>query len=235
MIYLQTFENYNYYNDDMIMEKFNLKLYLDKLKKSTTKNKLATLIVASLLSIFTVNQALDFIQRSNINEPEKLILLDTINKVEDKYKDPLLLNISQNGIQHLKNYEDINLEKYHLGGIALIGYGHKILPGEKYTVITPQKAEELLIDDANLASDGVKRLFKLWKGMGIDIKVTQNQFDVMVSLAYSMGVGGFRGSDFVQALKQKDFVKASQLLKYTGISHPGHIKRRSVECNIFKL
>jgi len=235
MIYLHTFENYNYYNDEMIMEKINLKLYLDKLKKSTTKNKIATLIVASLLSVYTVNQALNFIQRSNINEPEKIILIDTINKVEDKYKDPLLLNISQNGIQHLKNYENINLKKYHLGGIALIGYGHKILPGEKYKVITPEKAEELLIADAKLASDGIKRLFKMWKNVGIDIKVTQNQFDVMVSLAYSMGVGAFRGSDFVQALKQKDFVKASQLLKYTGISHPGHIKRRSVECNIFKL
>jgi lysozyme len=235
MIYLQTFENYNYYNDDMIMEKFNLKYHLDKLKKSTNKNKLATLIVASLLSIYTANQALNFIQRSNINEPEKIILIDTINKVEDKYKDPLILNISQNGIQHLKKFEDIKLEKYYLDGVALVGYGHKILPNEKYTTITPEIAEKLLIVDATYASDGVKRLFKLWKSMGIDIKVTQNQFDVMVSLAYSMGVGAFRGSDFVQALKQKDFVKASQLLKYTGISHPGHIKRRSVECNIFKL
>jgi GH24 family phage-related lysozyme (muramidase) len=57
----------------------------------------------------------------------------------------------------------------------------------------------------------------------------------MVSLAYSMGVNAFRGSDFVQALKQKDFIKASRLLKYTGVSHPGHIKRRSVESSLFML
>jgi lysozyme len=154
MIHLQKFEAYNC-DDDMIMEKLNLKIYLDKLK--------------------------------------------------------------------------------YLGGDALIGYGHKILPSENFSTITPEIAEELLIKDAIYASEGVKRLFKMWNSMGIDIKVTQNQFDVMVSLAYSMGVGAFRGSDFVQALKQQDFIKASRLLKYTGVSHPGHIKRRSVESSLFML
>lgn len=233
MKYLQKFEVYDF--DDMIMEKLNLKIYLDKLKYSTSKNKFAILIVGSLLSIFTINQALDFVNRSNIDTSEKIILTDTIRKVEDKYKEPLLLSISQNGLNHLKDFEKLRLEKYHLGGDALIGYGHKILPSENFSTITPEIAEELLIKDAIYASEGVKRLFKMWNSMGIDIKVTQNQFDVMVSLAYSMGVGAFRGSDFVQALKQQDFIKASRLLKYTGVSHPGHIKRRSIESNIFML
>lgn len=234
MIYLQTFEAYNC-DDDMIMEKLNLKNYLDKLKNSTSKNKIAILIVGSLLSMFTVNQALDFINRSNIDTPEKIILTDTIRNVENKYKNPLQLNISQNGLDHLKKFEDIRLEKYHLGGDTLIGYGHKILPNENYSTITPEIAEELLIKDATYASDGVKRLFKMWNDLGIDIKVTQNQFDVMVSLAYSMGVGAFRGSDFVQALKQNDFVQASNLLKYTGMSQPGHRPRRLAEYFMFIL
>jgi lysozyme len=234
MIHLQKFEAYNC-DDDMIMEKLNLKNYLDKLKNATSKNKLAILIVGSLLSIFTVNQALDFINRSNFDTSEKIILTDTINKFEKKFHDPILLNISKEGIEHLKDFEKLRLEKYHLGGDALIGYGHKILPSENFSTITPEIAEELLIKDAIYASEGVKRLFKMWNSMGIDIKVTQNQFDVMVSLAYSMGVNAFRGSDFVQALKQKDFIKASRLLKYTGVSHPGHIKRRSVESSLFML
>lgn len=234
MIHLQKFEAYNC-DDDMIMEKLNLKIYLDKLKYSTSKNKFAILIVGSLLSIFTVNQALDFVNRSNIDTSEKIILIDTINKLEKKFHDPILLSISKEGLEHLKEFEDLKLKKYHLNGDTLIGYGHKILPSEKFSTITPEIAEELLIKDAIYASEGVKRLFKMWNSMGIDIKVTQNQFDVMVSLAYSMGVGAFRGSDFVQALKQQDFIKASRLLKYTGVSHPGHIKRRSVESSLFML
>ena len=56
MEYIKTFENYNEY---LVLEKLNLQPLLDKLKTSLDKNKIATLIIGSLLSLKIVMQVKD--------------------------------------------------------------------------------------------------------------------------------------------------------------------------------
>lgn len=95
---------------------------------------------------------------------------------------------SPGGRPILKAYRDIR-------GIATIGHGHKIVPGDGLSlasVITPAEAEILLLKDLQTAVNAVRR--------AVRVPVTQNQFDAMVSLAYNIGAGAFAGSDVVRLL-----------------------------------
>ena len=129
---------------------------------------------------------------------------------------------------------------YRLGDKKITwGFGHaETIKTSKYRVgykISKEQAIKLLFEDVNVAAAGVKRMFEQWKQEGIDIKVTQGQYNVLVSLAFNMGVSNFRSTEFVQKLKQKDFARAAELIKNTGISHkfPGLVVRRLREYNMF--
>lgn len=119
MEYIKTFENYN---DDLIVEKLNLQPLFDKLKKSVNKKTVAKLIVGSLLTVLTVSQTVNFINsRADLDNAEKVSLIDTISK----YKDPLTLELSSVGLEHIKNHEKLRLRAYKIGdGKITVGYGH---------------------------------------------------------------------------------------------------------------
>ena len=84
-------------------------------------------------------------------------------------------------------------------------------------------------------SDGIRRMFNQWKNDGINIKITQNQFDVLVSLAFNMGITGLRNTKFIDNLKDNKLKKSAELLKTTGISDkfPGLKIRRIDEYKKF--
>lgn len=234
MEYIKTFENYN---DDLIVEKLNLQPLFDKLKKSVNKKTVAKLIVGSLLTVLTVSQTVNFINsRADLDNAEKVSLIDTISK----YKDPLTLELSSVGLEHIKNHEKLRLRAYKIGdGKITIGYGHaKPIKKSKYRVgqkITVEIANKLLQSDINVAVSGVKRMFKQWNDVGIHIKVTQNQFDAMVSMAFNMGISSFRQTEFVQKLKQNDLENAAELIKSTRLNDkfPGLVDRRIIEYTMF--
>lgn len=234
MEYIKTFEAYN---EELIVEKLNLQPLLDKLKKSVNKKTVAKLIVGSLLTVLTVSQAVNFINsRQDLDKVEKVALIDTISK----YKDPLTLQLSEIGLEHIKNHEKLRLKAYKIGdGKITIGYGHaKPIRKSKYRVgqrITVEIANKLLREDVAVATDGVKRMFKQWNEKGIYVKVTQNQFDAMVSMAFNMGVSAFRQSAFVRKLKQNDLESAAELIKTTNLNDnfPGLEDRRMIEYAMF--
>jgi lysozyme len=234
MEYIKTFEAYN---EELIVEKLNLQPLLDKLKKSVNKKTVAKLIVGSLLTVLTVSQAVNFINsRQDLDKVEKVALIDTISK----YKDPLTLQLSEIGLEHIKNHEKLRLKAYKIGdGKITIGYGHaKPIRKSKYRVgqrITVEIANKLLREDVAVATDGIKRMFKQWNEKGIYVKVTQNQFDAMVSMAFNMGVSAFRQSAFVRKLKQNDLESAAELIKTTNLNDnfPGLEDRRMIEYAMF--
>jgi lysozyme len=234
MEYIKTFEAYN---EELIVEKLNLQPLLDKLKKSVNKKTVAKLIVGSLLTVLTVSQSVNFINsRQDLDKVEKVALIDTISK----YKDPLTLQLSEIGLEHIKNHEKLRLKAYKIGdGKITIGYGHaKPIRKSKYRVgqrITVEIANKLLREDVAVATDGIKRMFKQWNEKGIYVKVTQNQFDAMVSMAFNMGVSAFRQSAFVRKLKQNDLESAAELIKTTNLNDnfPGLEDRRMIEYAMF--
>lgn len=231
MIYLK---NYNNYNEDLMLEKFNIKSLFDEFK-STPNKFLAKIIISSLLSIFTLTQATNIIQ-TNFNNDDRNILIDSLNR----YSDPLSLKLSQTGWNHIRKEEGLKLKAYNLGDNHItIGFGHaQPIKNSKYKVgdnISETEANKLFIKDVNIAAKGVKRIFNQWKKQGIDIKLTQNQYDVLVSMSYNMGIKNLRKTEFIQKLKSNNFIEASELIKYTGISdnYPGLKSRRLKEYQMF--
>jgi lysozyme len=234
MEYLKTFESYN---DNLILERLDIQPLFDMLKSSINKNSIATLIVGSLLAVSSVSQATNFIENSpDLDQSDKITLVKAIKK----YHDPLILRLSQSGWEHIKNHEKLKLQAYSIGdGMITIGYGHATpVPESKYKVgdkISIKTANKLFIEDMNIAAKGVRRIFEEWKEQGINVKLTQNQYDVMVSMAFNMGLTNFRTSKFIQLIKKNKLTRAASKIKTTGIrdNYPGLAERRMDEYKKF--
>ena len=231
MEYLKTYE---IYNEQLITEGLNLQPLLAKLKFSLNKRSIANLIVGSLLTILTTGQAIQFIENHRgLDDDEKIALKESVSK----YSDPQILKLSQEGWEHIKKIEVLKLKAYGIGdGMVTVGYGHaQPIKKSRFKIgqtITEQEAINYLIKDVNVAAEGVKRMFRQWKeDDGVDIKITQNQYDVLVSMAFNMGVSGLRKSQFIRTLKKNDLVKAAELIKRTGLKSGfgGIATRRQLE------
>jgi len=184
----------------------------------------------------------DDVNKQDINAAFKSIFRDLSDYV---YRDPLELSISDKAVEMIKKHEKLMLNAYTIGDriggerAITIGYGHanpesrsKYQLGDK---ITKEEAERLLKKDLQRKEEGVKRIFRQWKEQGIDRKITQGMYDAMVSMAFNMGIGGLRRSEFIQELKKGNYKKAADLITSTRVSDrfSGLIKRRHDERDMF--
>jgi len=160
---------------------------------------------------------------------------------EVKKFDPTKLDVSENLIEFLKEEEDLKLTAYTINDkMITIGYGHaedslksKYKIGDK---ISLKEADRLFRKDLRRTTKGVRRIFKQWQKEGVDIKLTQSQFDALVSMAYNMGVGGLRSSPFIQLVKQNKMKEAGERIKTTRLKkgYGGLVKRRAKESQMFQ-
>lgn len=130
------------------------------------------------------------------------------------------------------------LVAYDLGdGMITIGWGHaESKSNSQFKVgdtIKLEKAKELLFQDLKSAENAVKSVFQKWESENTPFHVDQNMYDAMVSMAFNMGRGGFRGSDFIQLVKKGNYEEAKERILSTNVSYPGHIKRRKKESEMF--
>jgi GH24 family phage-related lysozyme (muramidase) len=72
-------------------------------------------------------------------------------------------------------------------------------------------------------------------GRVYNYELTQNQYDVLVSLAFNMGVENLRKTRFIQLIKRNNFTGAAKQIKKTGLRHnfPGLKERRLEEYKRF--
>lgn len=228
---IKTFENYN--SEYLLVEKLELQPLFDQLKKSVNKKIIATIIVGSLLSILNPAQAINYIENnSDLSSKDKIELVNVI----PTYKYPKNLKLSQKGWDFIRDNEKFIEVARKLGdGMITVGYGHaEPIKTSKYKIgykISRTEAHRLFLEDVNIAAQGVKRMFNEWEKKGIKIKITQNQYDVIVDLAYNMGISNLRQTKFVQALKKYDLQKAANLIRETGLEEdfPGLEERRKKE------
>lgn len=107
---------------------------------------------------------------------------------------------SQTGIDFIKQFEGKKLTAYKdIAGLWTIGYGHLIKPNEGHLIgatITEAQAEQLLRDDLKQFENGVNQTIT-------QVKLTQNQFDALVSLAFNIGVSAFRNSSLARNINAK--------------------------------
>lgn len=145
------------------------------------------------------------------------------------------MKISDKGLELIKEFEGFSSVAYLCPAkIPTIGYGNtfwedgrKVRLGEQ---ISKTKALELLEFVAN--RDFADKIFPLLK-----IKVVQNQFDALVSIAYNIGMPRFENSTLLKKLNQGDLIGASnEFLKWDKVNGKpilGLTRRRQKEKELF--
>lgn len=115
------------------------------------------------------------------------------------------LTFSQNGVDFLIAQEGFETKAYlDSAGILTIGVGHVILPGEEYlesATLTTQEVQNLLIADLGTYVNKVRQK--------VNVSVTQNMFDAMVSLCFNIGVNGFANSSVLSKINQGYYFQAA--------------------------
>ena len=138
-------------------------------------------------------------------------------------------NLSQKGKDFIKQKEGLRLEAYRCAaGIPTIGYGHthNVKMGD---VITREKAEQIFALDIIPFETAVRNE---------NLNINQNQFDALVSFAFNVGVGAFKGSTLLKKVKENpnnpaikdEFAKWN---KVGGVAVSGLTARRAEESKMY--
>jgi lysozyme len=142
-----------------------------------------------------------------------------------------LNQIGEKGLNLIKEFEGLRLVAYKCpAGVWTIGYGHtyNVKEGD---VITEAKATEFLLDDISNAVDIVS-------GSTMDVELTQNQFDALVSFTYNVGVKNFSDSTLLRKVKlnPNDPTIANEFKKWIYAGKEvlsGLVKRRKAESELY--
>ncbi|ANR79919.1 muraminidase [Kosakonia sacchari] len=135
------------------------------------------------------------------------------------------------GLALIKSFEGLRLEKYKDAvGKWTIGYGHLILPDEKFPhAITEAEAEALLRTDLLMTERGVHK--------AVTVDLNQNQFDALVAFTFNLGAGNLQSSTLLKLLNQGEYAQAAdQFLRWNkagGKVLAGLTRRREAERALF--
>ena len=154
------------------------------------------------------------------------------------------LNISQRGVDHIKNSENdtgnLSVQDDGLGN-PTAGYGHKVTQQDNLKMNDPvsqSKADSLLAQDIATAEGVVENLVG-------SLPVSQNEFDALTDLAFNVGAGKLSPQNspgLNSAIKAGDYEGMSNNLKYTQgvnkqgqpVSLPGLATRSAERRTIFR-
>lgn len=143
------------------------------------------------------------------------------------------MKISQIGIELIKNFEGFSADAYPDPGTGgepwTIGYGHtgNIKKGQK---ITKANAEQLLKKDLERSEVAVFEY--------IDVELSQNEFDALVSFTFNVGAGALASSNLRKRLnagEPKTKVFKDELPRWNKGGNgtmPGLIRRRAAEVEL---
>ena len=138
------------------------------------------------------------------------------------------MQMTQSGLDSLlKKFEGCKLKAYRCpAGVCTIGYGHTSAAGDPVVhdgmTVTQMDAEAILRRDLVKYETAVRDMVK--------VKLTQNQFDVLVDFAYNAGVGNLKSSTMLKKVNAGQFdAVPDELMKWTkggGKVLPGLVRRR---------
>ena len=139
------------------------------------------------------------------------------------------MKISQKGLDLIKQFEGLRLKAYLCAaGVPTIGYGHTrgVSLGMS---ITEEQAEGYLLEDIHEFELAIQRL--------VYTRLTQNQFDALVSFTFNLGIGSLKTSTLLKKLNAGDIAgAANEFNKWVyagGKKLKGLIKRRAAERLLF--
>lgn len=139
--------------------------------------------------------------------------------------------INDAALHLIESFETLQLTVYDDGfGFRTIGYGHKLLPTDRYQTITEDEAEALLYYDLRIAEEGIAK--------ACSRPLNDNQFGALVSLAFNCGVTAISQSTLIRLLNAGDYEgAANQFLRWNkvgGIEVRGLTRRRAAEAALFR-
>jgi lysozyme len=137
---------------------------------------------------------------------------------------------SQEGLELIKKFEGCKLKSYKCpAGVWTIGYGHTedVKEGD---IVSPQEADKLL------RADVFK--FEEYVADNVTVKLTQNQFDALVTWTFNLGVGNLRNSTMLKKLNNADYTSVpfemKRWNKAGGKTLDGLVRRRQAESLLFE-
>jgi lysozyme len=142
--------------------------------------------------------------------------------------------MSDKGIKLLQQFEGFRTHAYQCSaGVWTIGWGHTSAAGapnvRKGMVITRQEAEAVLRRDLKQYEEAVRKHVK--------VKLTQDEFDALVSFCFNIGTNGFAASSVVRYINtgRKHLVGAglAMWVKAGGKTSKGLVARRKMEADLF--
>lgn len=157
---------------------------------------------------------------------------------------------SQNCYNLIKSFEGLQLKAYRdSANVATIGYGTTRYPNGRHVTIfdtcTKEQAVEWLEWEINEKAAGVNHLVR-------DAKLTQNQFDALVSFSYNLGLDALHNSTLLKKLlvnpndvtiwkydhdgAGQPIRKSCEFLKWIyagGIILSGLVRRRAAEADLY--
>ncbi len=140
------------------------------------------------------------------------------------------MNISQKGLEFIKDVEGVKLVAYlDTGGVWTIGVGHTGPEVVKGLTATTEQVLQWLSEDSKTATDAINKLVK--------VPLTQNQFDSLTSFVFNIGVNAFSKSTLLRLLNQGRYKEASEQFKRWNLDNgkveQGLINRRVKEEKLF--
>ena len=141
------------------------------------------------------------------------------------------------GLEIIKHFEGFSSDPYLCpADVATIGYGatygfdHKRITMD-HRPISLEEGEALLAQELRSVERSVRRL--------VQVALTQNQFDALVSFTFNLGSGRLQSSTLRSKLNREDYEGAADELpkwrKAGGKVLLGLVKRRAVERKLFLL
>ena len=113
------------------------------------------------------------------------------------------MKVSEKGKSLIKNFEGLRTKAYRCSANCLtIGYGHTGSDVYENMIITKEQAEKLFDQDILIHSNNVSKL--------VNVDLTQNQFDALVSFEYNVGYGNFSKSTMLKLINSCEFLQASK-------------------------
>ena len=147
------------------------------------------------------------------------------------------MKISPRGLELIKDFEGFSSTSYlDVVNIPTIGWGNTFYENGTKVKMGDQisKTDALKLLEVVANRDFADKIFS-----AIKVKVTQSQFDAMVSLAYNIGAGAFLKSTLLKKVNAGDFAGAGEEFlrwnKANGKEVLGLTKRREREQDLFKI
>jgi len=144
------------------------------------------------------------------------------------------MKTSKRGQEFMHQWEGYRDRAYlDTGGVWTIGYGTTRVNGrpvKEGMTGTKDQAAQWFAADLKWAEAAVNDF--------VQVSISQNQFDALVSFVYNVGVNAFRSSTLLRVMNQNDFIEAGkQFLRWkfdNGRVIQGLLNRRIAERELFE-